>query len=378
MRLKKLCGLLIFAGLLGCSSLSNEGNRRFTVNAEWVQNTLKIKNTEFRKVNRMSPVIYKKSVIIGNSIDGLVSYDLNSRSQNWRVEIPKGVEASGTAIKDRLFSGSNNGKMYAIDLKSGEVLWTFDTKSELVAEPLLDEGILYFVSGSQSLYALDASNGRQMWIHNRQDTSNSMTVRGGSKPAISNGIIYAGFSDGSMVALNAKTGTEQWEITLNRDSRFRDIDSSPILDEDRIYVNSYDDKLYCLSKDKGEIVWSAPFGGSGTPLIAGDKIYTVSSQGDLVALAKKDAAVLWKKKASDGIFTDPVSYLDLIVTGESQGKLLFLKADNGQIAGSFEPGRGVFSRPTILDDMVYFVSGEGNAYGIRAAYTTKASIYYLK
>ena len=376
MSLLRCFQLVILAGLSGCASL--QGSERFVVNAEWVQDTLKNANPEFRKVNRMSPLIYKKSVITGNAIDGIVSYDLEKKSQNWRVNIPKGVEASGTLIRDRLFVGSNNGKMYAIDLQSGEVLWTFDTKSELVAEPLLDEGILYFISGAQSLYALDASSGRQMWIHNRQDTSNQMTIRGGAKPAISGGIVYAGFSDGSLVALNAKTGTEQWEITLNRDSRFRDIDSTPVLNEDRIYVNSYDDKLYCLAKEKGEILWSAPFGGSGTPLIVGDRIFTTSSKGELVALAKKDASVLWRRKASDGIFTDPISYLDLIVAGESQGKLLFLKADGGKLAASFEPGRGVFSRPTIFDNRLYFISGEGNAYGIKAEYTNKSQIYYLK
>ena len=379
MHFKTVLILLVVAVLSGCSSLQSgsEPYKRFVVNAEWVQDTLKKTNLEFRKVNRMSPVIYKKSVIVGNSLDGLVSYDLQTRNQNWRVNIPNGVEASGTLIRDRLFSGSNNGKMYSIDLMTGAVLWTFDTKSELVAEPLLDEGVLYFISGTQSLYALDASTGRQIWIHNRQDTSNSMTIRGGSRPSIAGGIIYAGFSDGSLVALNAKTGTEQWEITLNRDARFRDIDSSPVLDGDRIYINSYDDKLYCLSTEKGEIIWSAPVGGASTPLIAGDRIYTTSSKGELLAVAKKDAAILWRRKASDGIFTDPVSYLDLIVAGESQGKLVFLDAASGQLAGSFEPGRGVFSRPTVNDNMVYFVSGEGNAYGVRAEYSTKASIKYL-
>lgn len=382
---------IVLVVLLGaCSLLSKSSGditadnklKKFIVSAFWVQDTLAQPNNHFRKINRMSPVIYKNSIIVGNAYDGLVSYDLTSKNEKWRVKIPYGVEASVATIKDRLFVGSNNGKMYSIDMTNGEIVWFFDSKSELVSEPLLDEGVLYFISGSQSLYALDASNGKQLWIHNRQDTTNTITVRGGAKPSISKGIVYVGFSDGALVALNSRTGTEQWEITLNRNTKFKDIDASPVIDGDFIYINSYDDKVYCLSKEKGEVIWHTNFGGHGTPLIAGDNLFITSSKGDLVALAKKDGRVLWSKKTKEGIFTEPLLFgpkLDpMIVTGESQGKLLFFNATTGEKLQVFEPGRGVFSKPSVHGDSLYFISGEGNIYGLSARYEYKSSIYYLK
>lgn len=373
--------LMVFVFLItGCSLLSkiNEtNNKKFVVNANWVQNTLVKKNNEFRKINRMSPVIYKNSVVVGNSIDGLVSYNLADKNVNWRVNIPYGVEAGAATVKDRLFVGSNHGKMYSINLTNGDIIWTFDSKSELVSEPLLYEGVLYFVSGSQTLYALDASSGKQLWIHSRQDTTSLITIRGGSKPSISDDVIYVGFSDGALVALNSKTGTAQWEISLNRNTKFKDIDASPVIDGDYIYVNSYDDKVYCLSKDKGEIIWSAPFGGASTPLISDDKVFVTSSKGEIVALTKKEGILTWSRKTNDGIFSELSLYNDLIVTGETQGKLLFFNKTTGETVGSFEPGRGVFSRPSIFENSIYFISGEGNIYGLKAQYEFKSSIYYL-
>ncbi|MBY0553433.1 PQQ-binding-like beta-propeller repeat protein [bacterium] len=373
-----LLSSLILTSCTMLQKINEDSNRAFVVNAFWVQDTLAKKNHEFRKINRMSPVIYKNSIIAGNAYDGLVSYGMDSKNKNWRVDIPFGVEASGAAIKDRLFVGSNNGTMYSIDLANGQIVWQFDTKSELVGEPLLNEGILYFVSGSQSLYALDASNGKQLWIHNRQDTASNMTIRGGSKPSISNGLVYAGFSDGTLVAINAKTGTEQWEITLNRNTKFRDIDASPVIDGDFIYINSYDDKIYCVSKDKGEIVWTQNFGGASTPLIFQDKIFVVSSKGEIVALSKKEGTEIWKHSTSQGVYTEPGLINNIIVAGESQGKLQFFEPTTGKKLGSFEPGRGVFSKPSIYGDELYFVSGEGNVYGITARYENKSRIYYLK
>lgn len=373
--------LILSVGFIsGCSMLSKineKSTRKFVVNAQWVQDTLAKKNNEFRKINRMAPIIYKNTVVVGNSIDGLVSYDLATKNVKWRLNIPYGVEASAASIKDRLFVGSNNGRMYSINLQNGEIVWSFDSKSELVSEPLLNEGVLYFVSGSQTLYALDAASGKQLWIHSRQDTTSSMTIRGGSKPSIANEVIYVGFSDGALVALNAKTGTEQWEITLNRNYKFKDIDASPVIDGDFIFVNSFDDKVYCLSREKGEILWTAPYGGPTTPLVSGAHVFVTSSKGELVALTKKDGNLAWSRKTSEGIFSELSLYNDLIVAGETQGKLLFFNKTTGETVGSFEPGRGVFSKPSIFENLIYFVSGEGNVYGLKAQYEFKSSIYYL-
>ncbi|MBC7740818.1 MAG: PQQ-binding-like beta-propeller repeat protein [Bdellovibrionaceae bacterium] len=381
---QKILTLIITASFLsGCSMAAlNKKDRpqRLVITPFWVRDTLAKPNVGFRKVNRMSPVIYKDRVIVGNALDGLVAYDIQSKNQVWRIDIPFGIEASATGVKDRLFVGSNNGKMYSVDLAKGQTVWTFDTKSEIVAEPLLQDGILYFISGSQSVFALDALSGKQVWMYNRQDTANLMTVRGGSRPAYANGIIYLGFSDGSVVSLNAKTGTPQWEMTLNRNTRFKDIDASPVIDGDYVYINSYDDKLYCLSKDKGEIIWKAPWGGFSTPVIMGDKIVTTSSLGDLVVLFKRNGTVAWKTKTQEGLFVDPVLLKGLVVAGESQGKLMFFDSLTGEVKGSFEPGRGVFSKPTVSADRstLYFISGEGNVYGLQAQFDSKSSVYYLR
>jgi outer membrane protein assembly factor BamB len=371
---------VIFLSACGLAPKKKGSGFDIHLSAVWVQDTLAKPNLGFRKVNRMSPLLYKDQIIVGNAQDGLVSYRLSSKNEVWRLNIPYGVEASGTLIKDRLFVGSNSGKMYSIDLTSGQILWSFDTKSEMVAEPLLIDGVLFFLSGSQSVFAVDASNGKQLWTYNRQDTSNLMTVRGGTKPAYSNGIIYVGFSDGSVVSLNAKTGTQQWEIILNRNARFKDIDASPLIDGDFLYINSYDDQLYCLAKTKGEIIWKAPYGGASTPIILGDKIINTSSRGELVTLAKRDGSLIWKNKTSNGIYVDPNSYKGLILTAETQGSLLLFDSLTGERKASFEPGRGVFSKPTVQpeDNMIYFISGEGNIYGFKVEKPKSFLLYYLK
>lgn len=379
MIVKSLLLICLSGALFSCAGLSKyEPRREFVVNAFWAQDTLAHPNPAFRKINRMTPVVYKNSIIVGNAYDGLISYDLSSQRELWRVPIQFGIEASAVAAGDWLFVGSNNGKMYSIDMSNGNISWSFDTKSEVVAAPLLQGGAVYFVTGGQSLYALEAGSGKQLWVHSRQDTSNIMTIRGGSTPAFADGLVYAGFSDGTLVALNAKTGTEQWEITLNRNTRFKDIDSGPVIEGEYIYINSYDDQVYCIAKDKGDIIWSAKFGGISTPILTAETVIVTSSRGEIAALNKKTGAEIWKRSSKLGILTEPLLYEDLVVAGESQGKLLFLNTQTGAEVASFEPGRGVFSKPMAHRNSLYFISGEGNVYGLKAFYDTKSSIYYLK
>ena len=69
-----------------------------------------------------------------------------------------------------------------------------------------------------------------------------------------------------------------------------------------------------------------------------------------------------------------------ILVGETQGRILLLDGLTGEQRTSFEPGRGVFTKASISADqsMVYFVSNEGNLYGLNLVAKGNSSVYYLK
>ena len=363
-------------GFIGCQHIEkNNGEKKdLKVSAFWVQDTLKEPNVGYRKINRFAPVLYKDLIVVANGLEGLVAYDILDKTKKWSIAIDKGIESAGTVINSRLFVGGLNGIFYSIDLDTAKIVWEFDTRSEVVAEPLINDGFVYFLSGSNILYCLDATNGRQIWVYNRQDTATQMTVRGGAKPAISGGQIYQGFSDGSLVSLNAKTGTPNWEVLLNRNTKFKDIDASAVIEGDTIYINSYDDKLYAVSKSSGTILWKSEFGGATPPIVFSDRLVYSSSKGHLMVVTKKSGELIWKVSNLKGIATEPVSHKGLIAVGESQGAVLFYDLSNGQLKGSFDPGRGVLGRLTTdKNKRVYFISGEANVYGVLVEYTNKNS-----
>ncbi|WP_413587600.1 PQQ-binding-like beta-propeller repeat protein [Bdellovibrio sp. HCB274] len=345
----------------------NNSKRTFEVKTAWVRQTTYKENLGFRKINRMTPLLVGDLVIQSNGMDSISAYSRADGQLKWKLPIKNGAEPSATMIRDRLFIGASDGNFYSIEASTGRVQWTFPTKSENLSEPLLDDGVVYFLAGNNVLYALDAATGRQVWLYSRQDTS-VFSIRGGSKPAIRNGTLYIGFSDGSLVAFNAKTGSVAWELQLNRNKRFRDIDASPILDGDQIYIAGYDDKLYAVSAAKGEILWRVDQGGYSSVTVAADKIYYPTTAGEVLALNKTTGQTVWSFKVKDGIATQVKLFKGILTFGESQGHLQFLDAGSGQPLGSMEPGRGILSSPQVDEgaNRVYFISGEANLYAIDA------------
>jgi outer membrane protein assembly factor BamB len=368
---------------VGCSSLKlsgeSSGKRSFLVRKDWVRQTNAKDNFAFRKINRNRPLIFGDLVLSGNALDGMVAYNRQSGREIWRLPITNGVEPSATLINDRLFFGASDGQFYSVNAKTGAVLWTFPTRIENLSEPLLEDGVLYFLSGANTLYALDAATGKQLWLYSRQDPS-SLSIRGGSKPAYRNGTLYVGFSDGALVALLAKNGALKWEKQLNRNKKFRDLDTNPLVENDYLYALGFDDAIYCLRAATGDVVWKAEHGGYGSPLISGELLYYPSSSNEFIALNKVTGQKVWAHALREGIATSASFYKGLIVFGESQGKLIFLDAVSGKLISSFEPGRGVFSPPLVdeKNSRVYFISNEANLYALEAKWGFRSRIPYLE
>lgn len=350
-------------------SSKNNSKREYQVKTAWIRQTTDHDNLGFRKINRMTPQIVGDLVVQGNGMDGISGYDKVTGQLVWKLPIQNGVEPSATHIKDRLFVGASDGEFYSLEASTGKIQWSFPTKAENLAAPLLADGVVYFLAGNNVFYALDAATGRQIWLYSRQDTS-QFSIRGGSRPVLQNGVLYVGFSDGALVALNAQSGSVQWELQLNRNKRFRDIDATAVIDGKNLYISGYDDKLYAVSVDKGEILWRVDGGGYSGVTLVGDRLIYPTSNGEVWSLNKNNGDKIWSYKLNEGIATGVRTFKGALVFGESQGSLRFLDPANGKELGSFEPGRGILSTPQVDEEnnRIYFISGEANLYAIDAGW----------
>ena len=374
----KLHPLLALVALISVSCTSLSGARReLVLENSWVRPTTKTEFLGFRRMNRMSPLIHevagRKLVIQGNAIDGLVAYERASGRELWRLDLENGVEGGAQITGDRIYFGSSNGMFYCASVVDGRVIWTAPVRAETLAPPTVERGVVYVQSGADVVYALDAESGKQLWLFNRQVAA-SLSIRASTRPVVAGDFVLAGFSDGFIVALKKRDGSLAWERKLGRANRFRDVDSTPIVENGNVYVASFDSSLYSLKLDSGEVNWTVNEGGY-VPVTIGrdqfaDRLFFATVNSKILVIDKNSGKQISMIEIQRGIATQPVQYKNYLIYGESEGAYTVADAQTGSTLARFYPGEGLVARPTIVDSTgeAYFVSSSANLYAMKMNY----------
>ncbi len=362
----------------GCSSLIKNLSKPIQakdirLEKKWVRTTLSSEYLGFRYPHRMTPIMTEdqKSLIQGNSIDGIAAYDLKTGNEKWKLHLHGGVEDGAVMVKDSLYFGATNGLFYSVNAKTSAINWQFEVKSEVLSTPAVSGDVVVFIAGNNRAYGLNTDSGKQVWTYTRQETTN-LSIRGGSEPSFDGNFVYLGFSDGALVKLNKTNGELVWAQNLNLNRKFRDIDSKPVIDGQNIYVNSFDDAFYCLDAQSGKINWKSEAGGFSAPYVFQDSIYYSTSDGNVISLSKDSGHVNWKYKLNNSLATRPQIYRGLLIFGEYEGDLKVLDSQTGHLVGKYSPGRGIIGSPLVVAETgnIYFISVDANLYALNLSWKT--------
>jgi len=163
---------------------------------------------------------------------GLKTADIPKLKVKWTFAYPGSKNSQVTAIGDRLFLGSNAGKVYSLNAKTGCVYWRYDAKGGVRTAPAIaplagtSGGFGVVFGDDRSLVTLlDAKTGKELWSKKIEDHPRAMLT---GAPKIHNGVVYVPVSSseevttfepnyvcctfrGSVVALNLKDGSRLWK-----------------------------------------------------------------------------------------------------------------------------------------------------------------------
>lgn len=160
---------------------------------------------------------------------GLAAADLPKLKLKWAFAFPNAVRARSQPAMgwNTLFTGSQDGTVYAFDLATGCTKWTFrapaEVRTAIVADP--DAKRLYFGDVLGRAYALDAFTGKQLWRTKVDDHPNA-TITGA--PALAGGSLFVPVSSlevtsaantayacctfrGAVASLDPETGAVRWK-----------------------------------------------------------------------------------------------------------------------------------------------------------------------
>lgn len=212
--------------------------------------------------------------------------------------------------------------------------------------------------------------------------------KGYSSPVFDNGIIYTSGMIDTLDYLTAiePDGSFKYQVPYGRSwyKSFPDTRSTPVIEENRIYVQSGMGQVSCINKMNGEISWTVEvdkefeanyhmWGNSETVLIVDDKLIVSPSgkKASIVALDKMTGDLVWqtdtlggtRSYASATIYEWNGHRFILAVTGTH---LLALQPESGKIAWKYrwhnpdkwpQPGLIWTNTPTFHENSIFLTMG---------------------
>jgi len=236
-----------------------------------------------------SPVVNDDFVYYTTLGTGVYALNKTSGNRIWQQNIGK-VVCSVAYDSGLVFVSANDPSgQYAFNATTGETVWHQNYGSSWDSSPVVYNGMVVQVAGDISrnnvaTYAMNETTG---------DLITTFNQRGGqSTPLVNDDKIYIPSQNCQIYAYNLSTGTELWHTTsLTRNSptylnRPQLSYSSPALANGTIYYQSLDGIFYAIEQTSGRVLWtsqlgnpeSIPYFGFGSPSIGNGNVYITNDQ----------------------------------------------------------------------------------------------------
>lgn len=169
-----------------------------------------------------------------------------------------------------------------------------------------------------------------------------------SSPAVVEGVVYVGSTDGNLYAIEAASGALKWKFATTSW-----VVSSPAVASGVVYFDSYDSNFYALDAVTGLLKWKFQTGGEKR--YAGRHLHHLEPYAETMPDP-------W-----DFYLSSPSVWNGAVYFGSGDGNIYALKADSGELKWKFNTGDVVHSSPAIADGTLYIGSWDTYLYAVDAS-----------
>ena len=283
-----------------------------------------------------------------------------------------GIEAQAAVSPDgqEVYIGTDSGMVSAFRTSDGKLLWKRRVPGAVRQRPAIQGDALYVITAEESVAALSRAKGELLWVY-RRELPEGFSIAAHAGLALHDDRIFTGFTDGVVVALRASDGQMVWERDTRDDSesgseessqRVADVDTTPLVVGDSVYVASFAQGLYALDISNGSVEWrdARMTGVVGIEALGSDVVLASAEQG-IVRYALDRREVVWARPLQRGSPSPPcvVRQGGWILIGESRGSLLSLDSRNGREIGRVTLKYGFSSQPKESEGMAAVLSNGG-------------------
>ena len=172
----------------------------------------------------------------------LVCMDANTGDILWDYNLGNRSFSDATFYNDMVYIVDSYNGLYCFDTRTGNLLWLYSADSPDRYVAISDDGLAIF--GSHDLYCVDAENQTLYW---QIELESSMDA----KPVIFGDFIYVGVN-GSINKIDIFTG----EVVASYLAEEYEDFTTPYVYGGRVYAGNENGNVYCIDDNSFEMVWT--------------------------------------------------------------------------------------------------------------------------
>jgi outer membrane protein assembly factor BamB len=320
---------------------------------------------------RLTPVIVDQTIFVADYDGKVAAINIHNGETIWKRNTRMNLTSGIGAQSGKLFIATENGKVIALRQKDGKRLWKTSVGSEILATPTAVQGIVLAKSMDGSLTALSQQDGRQLWRY-RQDVP-SLILHIASQPKVSGNYVVAGFANGKLVGLDLHKGIPLWTQTITTPKgstaleQMTDIDVSPVIKNDVIYIATYQGNIAALDLYSGKFLWKHKMSSHSGICADHHQIYLSDEKSYVWAFDQNTGAVKWRQtQLENRTITAPALYGQYVVVADAKGYLHWLSKQTGEfVARNRLDGSEIFTPPVAKNGILYVYTRRGYLYAFK-------------
>ena len=302
--------------------------------------------------------MYGGNIERANAAQSIVTPPL---SVAWEYDAAAGFSPYSTAaVGNYLFVGNLQGEVHSIDIVTGKGKGVHDFGSAVVGTPIIDTDILYvaLAHDDQSLIAYDLGQGLILWTAKLGDIETSPLLIGQQ--------LFVTTMKGRMVCIDKIKGDILWSYEVTAGGKMNVVRSSPASDGTLLFFGCDNSHLYAVDIRNGKLKWSAKTGASivASPSVSNGKVFVGSHDNFFYAFDAGTGKELWKQSLGSKIYAPQAVDEQNIYVGTSGRTVYCLKKENGHIVWTFTAGSIINSSPLVSGNVVYVGCADKNLYAL--------------
>ena len=268
-------------------------------------------------------------------------------------------------VGDKIYMGTESGKMVCIDRHTGEAIWKYDVLTHhnkgIWSSPAYHDGHIYFGAYNGVVYCLNAQTGEEVW-------KNPCCEFVGSSPLIvpEHNMLYLGLEHqrprqmGSNAAFNLKTSERVWE---RAQGKYQHGSAAYYKPKDLIIFGNADHDMTAYNALTGQEVWKHETKRSTKypPAIDEERklVVATSFDGNIYILDAETGERKAAIQTNDICYTTALITQDKIFAGSGDRHMYIIDADNFEVLKKTDCQARVYSSPRLIDGNVVFGTGGG-------------------